>query len=196
MKKILKKPIEAGGLMYKSGIYLWKNKITGKVYIGQTRDLKLRKSQFLDKTRELYGGKYINNARRKYRNTPEVWEYKVLAYCDIESLNLLERTFITHFRDNGYALYNLTTGGDVEYHLDPEIVKDMKKKCRVNSDSNKRVIQKDLHGNTLAVYHSTREAEEKTGVNHASISMACRGKNCKIGHRSHRFLWFYEDDKE
>ena len=43
MKKILKKPIEAGSLMYKSGIYLWKNKITGKVYIGQTRDLKFKK---------------------------------------------------------------------------------------------------------------------------------------------------------
>ena len=166
--------------MYKSGIYLWKNKITGKVYIGQTRNLSLRKSQFLDKNRYYYRGRYINNVRNKYKDTPEVWEYKVLAYCDYDSLNLLERIFITHFRDNGYSLYNLTTGGDIEYHL--------------NSDSNKRVIQKDLEGNIIAEYHSTREAEEKTGINHVSISMACRGRNCTLGHRSHKFLWYYKDN--
>lgn len=180
--------------MYKSGIYLWKNKITGKVYIGQTRNLSLRKSQFLDKNRYYYGGRYINNVRNKYKDTPEVWEYKVLAYYDYDSLNLLERIFITHFRDNGYSLYNLTTGGDIEYHLTPEVVTEMKKKCRINSDSNKRVIQKDLEGNIIAEYHSTREAEEKTGINHVSISMACRGRNCTLGHRSHKFLWYYKDN--
>lgn len=178
--------------MYNSGIYLWKNSITGKVYIGQSRNLEFRKTQFLHKGIHNYGGRYINRARAKYRNTPEVWEYKVLAYCDYESLNLLERAFINNFKDNGYSLYNLTTGGDVEYHFTPEIVSNMKKKCRINSDSNKRVIQKDLQGNIITTYYSTREAEELTGINHASISMACRGKNGTLGHRSHKFLWYYE----
>ena len=106
----------------------------------------------------------------------------------------MKEFFITHFRDNGYSLYNLTTGGDIEYHLTPEVVTEMKKKCRINSDSNKRVIQKDLEGNIIAEYHSTREAEEKTGINHVSISMACRGRNCTLGHRSHKFLWYYKDN--
>lgn len=181
--------------MYKSGIYLWKNKITGKIYIGQSRNLELRKANFLDKNRKYYGGKYINNARLKYIDTPEIWEYKVLAYCDYDSLNLLERVFITHYRDSGYSMYNLTTGGDIEYHFTPEVVKEMRKKCRINSDSNKIVIQKDLNGNIVAEYHSTREAEEKTNINHVNISMACRGKNGKLGHRSHKFLWYYKDDK-
>lgn len=32
--------------MYKSGIYLWVNKITGKVYIGQANDLDRRRKDF------------------------------------------------------------------------------------------------------------------------------------------------------
>ena len=107
----------------------------------------------------------------------------------------MERAFINHFKDNNYSLYNLTTGGDVEYHMTPEVVTNMKKKCRISSDSNKTVIQKDLDGNILNKYYSTREAEEKTGINHASISLACRGKNSTIGHRSHKFLWYYEESE-
>ena len=179
--------------MFKSGIYLWKNKITGKVYIGQAKDLHRRKLQFYyyDRT---YGGAYIDKARLKYRDTPEVWEYKVLAYCDVDNLNLLESAFISHFKNNNYSLYNLTTGGSRDYSLLPERVEKMRKRCRVNSDSNKEVIQRDLNGNTIAEYRSTREAEENTGINHVSISLACRGKNGTSGHRSHRFLWFYKND--
>jgi hypothetical protein len=176
--------------MYKSGIYLWVNKITGKVYIGQANDLDRRRKDFYNFNRH-YGGIYIDRARIKY-NIPEIWEYKVLAYCPLDSLNLLERTFITHFKDNNYSLYNMTTGGSREYQLLPEVVTEMKKKCRVNSDSNKEVIQMDLNGNTIAEYRSTREAEEHTKINHVSISLACRGKNGTSGHRSHRFLWYYK----
>lgn len=179
--------------MFKSGIYLWKNKITGKVYIGQAKDLHRRKLQFYCYNRS-YGGPYIDKARLKYKDIPEVWEYRVLAYCNECNLNLLESTFISHFKDNNYSLYNLTTGGSRQYSLLPEIVVEMKKKCRVNSDSNKEVIQKDLNGNFIAEYRSTREAEEKTGINHVSISVACRGKNGTSGHKSHRFLWFYKNN--
>lgn len=127
----------------------------------------IRRKQFLN-CNKVYGGPYIDRARRKYRNIPDVWEYKVLAYCDISSLNLLERAFIAHF----YYYQNLL--------------------C--TSFSNKEVIQKDLDGNTIAEYRSTREAEEHTGINHVSISLACRGKNGTSGHGSHRFLWFYKNN--
>lgn len=86
----------------------------------------------------------------------------------------------------------MTAGGSREYQLLPEVVTGMKKKCRVNSDSNKEVIQMDLNGNTIAGYRSTREAGEHTKINHVSISLACRGKNGTSGHRSHRFLWYYK----
>lgn len=41
--------------MYKSGIYLWVNKITGKVYIGQANDLDRRRKDFYNFNRH-YGG--------------------------------------------------------------------------------------------------------------------------------------------
>lgn len=179
--------------MFKSGIYLWRNKLNGKVYIGQAKNLERRKLEFYNFGRH-YGGPYIDRARLKYQNTPEIWEYRVLAYCDIDNLNLLECSFIEDFKKKDYPLYNMTTGGSRDYHFLPEKVEEMKEKCRVNSDSNREVIQKDLNGNTIAEYRSTREVEAITGINHVSISLACRGINGTSGHRSHRFLWYYKNE--
>lgn len=51
--------------MIKSGIYLWTNIKTGKIYIGQAVNLHIRKLQFLDKNLYNYAGSYINRDRAK-----------------------------------------------------------------------------------------------------------------------------------
>lgn len=53
----------------------------------------------------------------------------------------------------------------------------------------------DLDKNILKEYCSTREVEDITGINHMSISLACRGVNCSLGHKSHGYLWYYKDNE-
>jgi hypothetical protein len=177
-----------------AGVYMWTNLKTGVVYIGKSKNLEARKSRFLNRRIKKYGGAYINRARLKYMNTPEIWEYKVLSYCSLTALNKMERHFIQSFIKCGYSLYNLTRGGDgiSGYRFPSETVDRMKRQCRIGSIHNKTVVQKDLHGNVIAKYHSTREAEDISGINHMSISLACRGVNCSLGHKSHNYLWYYE----
>lgn len=176
---------------------MWTNLKTNTVYIGKSKDLEVRKSQFLNKRIKKYGGAYINRARLKYMDTLDVWEYEILAYCSANALNKLEHHFIEIFKKHGYRLYNLTDGGDgIEgYKFSDEAVAKMRRQCRVGSIHSKAVIQMDLDKNILKEYCSTREVEDITGINHMSISLVCRGVNCSLGHKSHGYLWYYKDNE-
>ena len=116
----------------------------------------------------------------------------LLAYCSANALNKLEHHFIEIFKKHGYR-FNLTDGGDgIEgYKFSDEAVAKMRRQCRVGSIHSKAVIQLDLDKNIL----STREVEDITGINHMSISLACRGVNCSLGHKSHGYLWYYKDNE-
>lgn len=175
------------------GIYAWTNKFNNKVYIGKSKNLELRKSQFLSKRIRIYGGKYINRARLKYQNIKNAWSYEVLTYCTKEALDELEKFFINNYKKCGYTLYNLTQGGEgiTGFKFTPEQVLKMRAQCRQGSIHNKKVIQKDLNGNTINIFISTREAGEKVGLFHVTISNACRGKNYTLGHQSNGFYWEY-----
>lgn len=99
-------------------------------------------------------------------DTLDVWEYEILAYCSANALNKLEH----HFTDGGDGIEG--------YKFSDEAVAKMRRQCRVGSIHSKAVIQLDLDKNILKEYCSTREVEDITGINHMSISLACRGVNC------------------
>lgn len=104
-------------LKEQSGIYILTrvNKPTesGKIkkfaYIGQAKSVidrlaqhYLMFSQRIDislKTRGLY-----------YPSNPYAWRIKVI-YCEEDELDYLERFYITEYSNNGYELYNITSGG-------------------------------------------------------------------------------------
>lgn len=89
------------------GIYLIKNKINGKCYIGQSRNIKARlnchKSLFSKTCVALF------NALNKYG--PENFEFLILEECTIEDLNARECYWIERFNTMVPDGYNLTSGG-------------------------------------------------------------------------------------
>lgn len=104
-----------------SGIYKWTNKVNGKVYIGQTKDLSHRKSVFQCFSIKRYSGDLINRARQKYNNI-SYWNYEVLEYCCPEDLDKKEIYYIDLYDstnlDNGYNLCGGGFGkGKITYHL-------------------------------------------------------------------------------
>ena len=78
-----------------SGIYVWTNKITKNIYIGQAIDLEKRVRDFLNfKTK--YAGKLINEEREKY-NSLMYWDYQILEECNPEKLDNLEKQYINQY---------------------------------------------------------------------------------------------------
>lgn len=99
----------------KSGIYCWISP-SGKKYVGQSSNLKNRKSVFLNFKRRYGAPKsnyitYIDCARKKYNNA-SLWNYQILVYCNNDDLNEEEVFYIDnlHTTDRNIG-YNMTQGG-------------------------------------------------------------------------------------
>ena len=54
----------------------------------------------------------------------------------------------------------------------------------------KKVIQKDLNGEIIAIFDSLKEADEKTGISFKNISSCCRGERKK----SKGYIWCFEEN--
>lgn len=90
-----------------SGIYKWRNKVTGNVYIGQAQDLYRRQMDFLHFNAP-YAGQLINEERQAFPSL-EYWEYEVLVKCDKKDLNKEERHIMFEYKKQlGDRLLNIS----------------------------------------------------------------------------------------
>jgi len=110
-----------------TGIYLIKNLISNKVYIGQSTDIKRRYSEHL---RASFPEIYIQKNKRD-NNTPihlainkygkENFELVILEECDRENLNDKEIYWINYYCSNDKNKgYNISSGGQKTFGLKGE----------------------------------------------------------------------------
>lgn len=99
--------------MYKeSGIYCYRNKVNGKLYVGQAKNLRTRYLNFL-RVDSKYAGQVIDNARKKYGI--DNFEYSILTHCPIDELNYWEAFYVERLKCVTPHGYNMTNGGDSVY---------------------------------------------------------------------------------
>ena len=89
------------------GIYYYKNKINGKLYIGQAQNLHKR---HIEIRYDGYAGAVFNNAIKKYGI--DNFEYGILTHCEVERLNYFEMFYIKRLKTKVPNGYNMTDGGD------------------------------------------------------------------------------------
>ena len=88
------------------GIYKITNKLNGKVYIGQSRDIDARWRQHIN-AKDKFA---IHNAIKKYGE--ENFKFEVLLECPADMLNVWERDMIALYDCMSPYGYNLTEGGE------------------------------------------------------------------------------------
>lgn len=86
---------------------------SGKSYIGQAINLKKRWREFRKPSNIYYTskGSAIDNARNKYTDYDNQWQYKILEECAKEDLDIKETYYIKLY-DTFNKGYNSTVGGD------------------------------------------------------------------------------------
>ena len=94
------------------GVYLIRNIKNGKVYVGQTNNLKLRKqNHFADLKANIHHNKHLQNAWNKYGQ--KNFEFEVLEECSIEKLDDVEIYWIKYYESyNRRFGYNFELGGN------------------------------------------------------------------------------------
>jgi group I intron endonuclease len=90
----------------KSGIYIWKNKITGRVLVGQTQDFEVRKKKYLNKLRNGY---YKNNHFQSSWNKHGEHNFEFIVLQQVENLKFLtsyEQSYLDYYRSLNTGVYN------------------------------------------------------------------------------------------
>lgn len=97
----------------KSGIYLIKNKINNKIYVGQSIDVKKRIGAHLSYLRgNKHNNPYLQKAFNKYGE--DNFEFVVLEFCKIDELDEKEIHYIEKYNSLDYNVgYNLEGGGNL-----------------------------------------------------------------------------------
>lgn len=97
-----------------TGIYKWTSP-SGKIYIGQSKNLERRKKEFLLNPFKQEYNKWntpIDKARRKYPDFTQ-WKYEIIIVCEPEQLDELEMKYIELYDSTNSRIgYNSTLGGD------------------------------------------------------------------------------------
>jgi len=116
-------------------IYLVKNKINGKMYIGQTirKNINDRWRQHKSCKKDTVGN-YLYNAYMKYGL--QNFEYKLICICFDEDCNKLEKEYIKKLNTLYPNGYNLQVGGG-NHNLSEEIKNKIKEKNKGKVNHNK-----------------------------------------------------------
>lgn len=161
------------------GIYMIQNKVNGKIYIGQARDIEKRWGTH---KAELRGNYHINKhlQRSWNRDGEDNFEFTVICKCDENQLNTMEIDYISKLRtyDPAYG-YNKTYGGEGGRHT-KETRKKMSESSKGKhlSEETKKKLSELNKGKIMSEETRKKLSESKKGKNHPSY-----GKHFSEEHR-------------
>ena len=168
-----------------SGIYIIRNIVNNKCYIGQTNNLKARwikHKNFLKNNK--HHNRHLQAAWNKYG--AEEFVFEILEECPIEELDEKE-TYYIHKYETHINGYNLDEGGQGirgYKHTEEELAK-----MRAIRNPLK-VIQLDEQLNIVHIWESASQAAKTLKLFRMSITNCCEQKQ----RRAYCHIWVYKKD--
>lgn len=152
------------------GIYKIENKVNGKIYIGQSVDIKSRwrgHRHYLNTN--TCNNNYLQNAWNKYKK--DNFKFEIMEECLKDELNEKEIYYINKFNStNDKFGYNLEGGGNHK----ASVSKETREKLSVaiyNSNNTGRPV---ICLNTMEIFPKMRLAYEKYNITRSSLNYCCR----------------------
>jgi hypothetical protein len=166
------------------GVYGIRNSINGKWYIGESVDIKYRKSKHFSTLKyNSHKNDYLQRSWNKYGK--EVFEFIILELCEEESLESKEREWITKYKSNNFEFgYNLTNGGNAGKRMTEEA------KNKLRNSIKKHWL---LNTHPMLGKSHTQEAKNKISAGHCGkplsdehkkkLAKASKGNKYSLGHK-------------
>lgn len=161
------------------GIYKVTNLINGKVYIGQSIDIRKRWRQHKNAAKSKEKSLFYS-AIRKYGI--ENFSFEIIEECSLEELDDKEKFYIEKFNSyigwensNGY---NMTTGGNRPNALPMSYSNRIKMSRKKNGEP---VVQLDMNGNYIRMFEAISIAAKELNVSPSSIraNISGKAKSCR-----------------
>ena len=177
------------------GIYKITNTIDGKIYIGQSIDIKHRRCCH---EYDLRNQRHKNpHLQRAYNKNPDAFAFEIECTCKEEDLNNLEVFYIQKYNSTDPRLgYNLDAGGGGQGRMSEETKKKLSqskignqsmKGIKLSDEWKKHLSEAQPHKKkvecieTGEIFDSFADAARKTGLNRTKIVSCCTGKRKKTG---------------
>lgn len=146
----------------------------GKIYIGQTKNLKRRLYSYISKTENK--GHFVKKAILKYGLDNVNLEIIKICNCS-EDLNESEIYYINLYDScNLLKGYNLSFGGSSDKPSSQTILK------KINSSKKIKVGQYTKDGKLIKIFNSVREASRELNISDSDIHRSCKNKGVRNGH--------------
>ena len=183
------------GLPHESGIYMIKNLVNNRCYIGQSQDMKTRTALHVCLLRNnKHYNKHLQNAWNKYGET--AFEISVVECCGLDELDEKE---ILYIRTNSAFEegYNETEGGDGlrGYTMSDDSRRRMRESHADFALGNHPQAIPVVLLNTGEQFDCVVNAAEKYDVCKADISKNAKRKSLSAGsYNGERLVWAYKSD--
>ena len=177
------------------GIYMIINTMNNKKYIGQSVNIKRRKSEHFTKH---CNKMVISNAI--FKHGKENFDFEILEECDESQLNELEIKYITEYKSNNREFgYNVDNGGNGTGKMSEETKQKIKKSTigdknhfygKKHTDEVKKLISKLSSGKNNSFYGKkhTEERNQKLSIKNKKNDWNNRGKGVLYTKRYDRIL--------
>lgn len=100
-----------------SGIYKIVNQTNGKIYIGQSKHLFIRRQEHFNALKK---GRHPNSAMQKDYKANHIFRWEIIEFCNIDKLNEREHYWIEYYQSMSPKGYNMDW---VPYARRPEKIK-------------------------------------------------------------------------
>lgn len=153
------------------GIYKITNKVNGKVYIGQSRNIENRWLQHLKAVDDFP----IHRAIRKYGF--ENFDFETIALCGRDELNRLEQFYVQEYDCIVPKGYNCNSGGNQNKEMSDETKRKISeahkgKHLGPHSEEHRKKLSEALKGR-----HISEETRRKLSESHKGKPSPKKGKN-------------------
>jgi group I intron endonuclease len=177
------------GLENMIGIYKIENKINGKVYIGQSGNIKERWYNHKSELKHnRHCNRYLQSACNKYGL--DNFEFSIIEECSMDIIDEREIYWIAYYDScNTEFGYNLSTGGDSPSRgvkLTQE-QKDYMSKAK----NPEQVVQIDFNGNVVKVWRSATHAQRTLNNIRARSILQCARH---VVYQANGYIWFYKKE--
>lgn len=165
-------------------IYMTRNNVTGKLYIGKHK--RTMDPKDIDDSWYLGSGKVLKKALAKYGE--DNFERNIIYECNsADQLNYMEQVFISYYNAvDDDTFYNLTSGGEgvIGYKYTEEVKEKMRKPHKPMSEEARKNMARVFSEETRKLL-SNNAKEKLTGIKHTDQSR----KNMSEGHIGSRSIY-------